>query len=104
MQLGAANRDLITAMKNNNEHLFESTVNSARDARICMADLQVSMNANRNIFLKLDRHISLLDTKYTYLMDNQEFILHHYDLLEPALLRKLQAIAETLDLWEANGI
>lgn len=102
-QLNGLNSNLEKSLKNNDARLFVSTVEAAREARVCLAELKVLMSANRNLYIKSERYLHVVILKNDYLSKNKNLILNHYELLEPKLLKELYTIAQTLENWEGTN-
>lgn len=102
-QLNGINSNLEKSLKNNDARLFTSTVETAREARICLAELKVLMSTNRNLHIKSERYLRVIALKNDYLSKNKNLILNHYELLEPKLLKELYSIAQTLESWEGTS-
>lgn len=96
-QLQKANTQYASALKENSEFDFLQAVESAKNARSCMGEYYVVANSVEGLQSKLKSYQDALAKRITYLRNNQALITEHYNMLNPALLNQLNAVANTLE-------
>lgn len=95
--LSAANELFTVSLKDNHEQGFYQAVDQARWARSCLWEQEVMKNALQNLLSKLQWNQKNISPKITYLKNNKELIIKHYDILKPSLLAELYKISVMLE-------
>ena len=96
-QLNQANTLYSTSINNNDENWFLSSVESAKEARTCIAEQHVNLASLQALRNKRDRYAQIINTRVSYLRNNQDLIIRHYDVLKPQLLSNLYKISVDLE-------
>ena len=97
MQLNQANTLYSTSINSNDENWFLSSVESAKEARTCIAEQHVNLASLQALRNKRDRYAQIINTRVSYLRNNQDLIIRHYDVLKPQLLSNLYKISVDLE-------
>ena len=92
-QLNQANTLYSTSINSNDENWFLSSVESAKEARTCIAEQHVNLASLQALRNKRDRYAQIIDARVSYLRNNQDLIIRHYDILKPQLLSNLYKIS-----------
>ena len=96
-QLNQANTLYSTSINSNDENWFLSSVESAKEARTCIAEQHVNLASLQALRNKRDRYAQIINARVSYLRNNQELIIRHYDILKPQLLSNLYKISVDLE-------
>ena len=96
-QLNQANTLYSTSINSNEENWFLSSVESAKEARTCIAEQHVNLASLQALRNKRDRYAQIINTRVSYLRNNQDLIIRHYDVLKPQLLSNLYKISVDLE-------
>ena len=96
-QLNQANTLYSTSINSNDENWFLSSVESAKEARTCIAEQHVNLASLQALRNKRDRYAQIINTRVSYLRNNQDLIIRHYDILKPQLLSNLYKISVDLE-------
>ena len=96
-QLNQANTLYSTSINNNDENWFLSSVESAKEARTCIAKQHVNLASLQALRNKRDRYAQIINARVSYLRNNQDLIIRHYDILKPQLLSNLYKISVDLE-------
>ncbi|MBB1557029.1 MAG: hypothetical protein HG439_000830 [candidate division SR1 bacterium] len=96
-QLNQANTLYSTSINSNDENGFLSSVESAKEARTCIAEQHVNLASLQALRNKRDRYAQIIDARVSYLRNNQDLIIRHYDILKPQLLSNLYKISVDLE-------
>lgn len=96
-QLNQANTLYSASINSNDENWFLSSVESAKEARTCIAEQHVNLASLQALRNKRDRYAQIIDARVSYLRNNQELIIRHYDILKPQLLSNLYKISVDLE-------
>lgn len=96
-QLNQANTLYSTSINSNDENWFLSSVESAKEARTCIAEQHVNLASLQALRNKRDRYAQIINARVSYLRNNQDLIIRHYDILKPQLLSNLYKISVDLE-------
>ena len=96
-QLNQANTLYSTSINSNDENWFLSSVESAKEARTCIAEQHVNLASLEALRNKRDRYAQIINARVSYLRNNQDLIIRHYDILKPQLLSNLYKISVDLE-------
>lgn len=96
-QLNQANTLYSTSINSNDESWFLSSVESAKEARACIAEQHVNLASLQALRNKRDRYAQIINARVSYLRNNQDLIIRHYDILKPQLLSNLYKISVDLE-------
>lgn len=96
-QLNQANTLYSTSINSNDESWFLSSVESAKEARTCIAEQHVNLASLQALRNKRDRYAQIINARVSYLRNNQDLIIRHYDILKPQLLSNLYKISVDLE-------
>lgn len=96
-QLNQANTLYSTSINSNDENWFLSSVESAKEARTCIAEQHVNLASLQALRNKKDRYTQIINARVSYLRNNQDLIIRHYDILKPQLLSNLYKISVDLE-------
>ena len=96
-QLNQANTLYSTSINSNDENWFLSSVESAKEARTCIAEQHVNLASLQALRNKRDRYAQIINARVSYLRNNQDLIIKHYDILKPQLLSNLYKISVDLE-------
>ena len=96
-QLNQANMLYSTSINSNDENWFLSSVESAKEARTCIAEQHVNLASLQALRNKRDRYAQIINARVSYLRNNQDLIIRHYDILKPQLLSNLYKISVDLE-------
>ncbi|MBF0932268.1 MAG: hypothetical protein HXJ92_02585 [candidate division SR1 bacterium] len=96
-QLNQANTLYSTSINSNDESGFLSSVESAKEARTCIAEQHVNLASLQALRNKRDRYAQIINARVSYLRNNQDLIIRHYDILKPQLLSNLYKISVDLE-------
>lgn len=96
-QLNQANTLYSTSINSNDENWFLSSVESAKEARTCIAEQHVNLASLQALRNKRDRYVQIINARVSYLRNNQDLIIRHYDILKPQLLSNLYKISVDLE-------
>ena len=96
-QLNQANTLYSTSINSNDENWFLSSVESAKEARTCIAEQHVNLASLQALRNKRDRYAQIITARVSYLRNNQDLIIRHYDILKPQLLSNLYKISVDLE-------
>mgnify|MGYP001675988723 FL=1 len=96
-QLNQANILYSTSINSNDENWFLSSVESAKEARTCIAEQHVNLASLQALRNKRDRYAQIINARVSYLRNNQDLIIRHYDILKPQLLSNLYKISVDLE-------
>ena len=96
-QLNQANTLYSTSINSNDENWFLSSVESAKEARTCIAEQHVNLASLQALRNKRDRYAQIINARVSYLRNNQDLMIRHYDILKPQLLSNLYKISVDLE-------
>ena len=96
-QLTSANQRYLTSLKSKNEAVFNQSVNTAKLARKCIWEEQVSQSVTKTLLQQVQTYTTKIEKRNNYLKNNQALILRHYDVLKPSLLKTLYPISVELE-------
>lgn len=96
-QLNQANTLYSTSINSNDENWFLSSVESAKEARTCIAEQHVNLASLQALRNKRDHYAQIINARVSYLRNNQDLIIRHYDVLKPQLLSNLYKISVDLE-------
>lgn len=96
-QLNQANTLYSASINSNDENWFLSSVESAKEARTCIAEQHVNLASLQALRNKRDRYAQIINARVSYLRNNQDLIIRHYDILKPQLLSNLYKISVELE-------
>ena len=96
-QLNQANTLYSASINSNDENWFLSSVESAKEARTCIAEQHVNLASLQALRNKRDRYAQIINARVSYLRNNQDLIIRHYDILKPQLLSNLYKISVDLE-------
>ena len=96
-QLNQANTLYSSSINSNDENWFLSSVESAKEARTCIAEQHINLASLEALRNKRDRYAQIINARVSYLRNNQELIIRHYDILKPQLLSNLYKISVNLE-------
>ena len=96
-QLTSANQRYLTSFKSKNEVGFNQSINTAKLARKCIGEEQVSQSAIKTLLQQVQRYTTKIEKRNNYLKNNQSLIIRHYDILKPSLLKTLYPISVQLE-------
>ena len=96
-QLNQANTLYGASINSNDENWFLSSVESAKEARTCIAEQHVNLASIQALRNKRDRYTQIINARVSYLRNNQDLIIRHYDILKPQLLSNLYKISVDLE-------
>lgn len=96
-QLNQANTLYSTSINSNDENWFLSSVESAKEARTCIAEQHVNLASLEALRNKRDHYAQIINARVSYLRNNQDLIIRHYDILKPQLLSNLYKISVDLE-------
>ena len=96
-QLNQANTLYGASINSNDENWFLSSVESAKEARTCIAEQHVNLASIQALRNKRDRYAQIINARVSYLRNNQDLIIRHYDILKPQLLSNLYKISVDLE-------
>lgn len=96
-QLNQANTLYSSSINSNDENWFLSSVESAKEARTCIAEQHVNLASLQALRNKRDRYAQIMNARVSYLRNNQDLIIRHYDILKPQLLSNLYKISVDLE-------
>ena len=96
-QLNQANTLYGASINSNDENWFLSSVESVKEARTCIAEQHVNLASIQALRNKRDRYAQIINARVSYLRNNQDLIIRHYDILKPQLLSNLYKISVDLE-------
>ena len=96
-QLTSANQRYLTSLKSKNEVGFNQSINTAKLARKCIGEEQVSQSATKTLLQQVQSYTTKIEKRNNYLKNNQSLIIRHYDILKPSLLKTLYPISVQLE-------
>ena len=96
-QLTSANQRYLTSLKSKNEVGFNQSINTAKLARKCIWEEQVSQSATKTLLQQVQSYTTKIEKRNNYLKNNQSLIIRHYDILKPSLLKTLYPISVQLE-------
>ena len=96
-QLTNANQRYLTSLKSKNEVGFNQSINTAKLARKCIGEEQVSQSATKTLLQQVQSYTTKIEKRNNYLKNNQSLIIRHYDILKPSLLKTLYPISVQLE-------
>ena len=96
-QLTSANQRYLTSFKSKNEVGFNQSINTAKLARKCIGEEQVSQSAIKTLLQQVQSYTTKIEKRNNYLKNNQSLIIRHYDILKPSLLKTLYPISVQLE-------
>lgn len=96
-QLTSANQQYTTSLNSKNENWFYQAIDKAKKARSCLWEEQVRQSAVKTLLAQVQNYLTLVQRRTTYLKNNQNLILKHYEILKPSLLKELYPIAVQLE-------
>ena len=96
-QLTSANQRYVTSLKSKNEVGFNQSINTAKLARKCIWEEQVSQSATKTLLQQVQSYTTKIEKRNNYLKNNQSLIIRHYDILKPSLLKTLYPISVQLE-------
>ena len=87
----------LTSLKSKNEVGFNQSINTAKLARKCIGEEQVSQSATKTLLQQVQSYTTKIEKRNNYLKNNQSLIIRHYDILKPSLLKTLYPISVQLE-------
>lgn len=95
--LSSANDLFVISLQNIHEEGFYRAVEQAKSARVCLWEQGVMERAIQTLIAQVKSNQNAITPRITYLKNNKELIIKHYDILKPSLLAELYKISVMLE-------
>ena len=95
--LSSANDLFTISLQNIHEEDFYRAVEQAKSARACLGEQGVMERAIQTLIAQVKSNQNAITPRITYLKNNKELIIKHYDILKPSLLAELYKISVMLE-------